>query len=238
MMKGETTMKNTTEVTTTATTTTNNNMKGDNTMKETIATATMNTTTTATMKGDTTMKNTTEGKDIATMNQISIFENVSFDGAISFVPCMRSNERVLVYDIRCSLIDGDYKTLLSLVKSWLVMVSKPENPATIDGDVLDIARGLIKLAYVGKKASCKEHKDGARATIDVLNTSRLKAWLYTMKEKRFDMVAIAGERPEEKACNRIASTKKSPSVTLAGQVLTMSDVQRMIDAGELVVSVK
>ena len=184
---------------------------------------------------------TSEGKEGLTMKEFTInLFSAKFAGmeCIEYKPVMRSNERVLVYDIRCALIDNNCAALLSLVKAWYIMAKKPDvqDVKTVDTKVVELTTGLIKLAYSGKKASVHERKDNAHAIVDVMNTGRIKAWLYTLAENRFDMIAQAGERPTEKISKRTTSPRNT--IKLAGNAYTMADIQRMIDAGELSVNVK
>ena len=76
--------------------------------------------------------------------------------AITFHAVARKNERVLVYDIRSALIDGNTSDMLSLVKAWVHMV---DNGTVSDVDVIRTVNELEKVAYVGKYASVNGRKD-------------------------------------------------------------------------------
>lgn len=119
--------------------------------------------------------------------------------AIEFKAVARSNERCLVYDIRCALIDSNESLLLSLVKAWIHMVDRG---VVSDAETIATARALEMVAYTGKYATVKERTDGKTALMDVITSGRVKAWLYTIRRngyKAVDVVAEKGERPAEKA---------------------------------------
>ena len=104
----------------------------------------------------------------------------------------RKNERVLIWDIRESIVNSDKHKLFSLVKTWYVMAKKDIPSDTI---VVAIAGLLLRMVTTGKNASVKSEKV---ATMDILGTGRVKAWLYTIADGRFENIATAENRPEEK----------------------------------------
>lgn len=123
--------------------------------------------------------------------------------AIEFKAIALKNERCLIYDVRCALIDSDESKVLSLVKAW---IHAKDNGVVSDSDVRNTADALMKVAYTGKYASVKERTDGKAAFMDVVTTGRVKAWLYTIRRNGYKAIAVKaekGNRPEEKAVKAV-----------------------------------
>lgn len=114
---------------------------------------------------------------------------------IAWKQVMRSNERVLIYDLRNALKDNDTATALTLIKSWIAMQDKDNKPT--DPDTVNMYDNLMMVFFTGKNATVKGTKE---AELDCMSQGRLKAWLYTFHRGNVAIVdKYAGkERPEEK----------------------------------------
>ena len=137
------------------------------------------------------------------LNNMNNNDNTNTVTVIPFKAIALKNERCVIFDIRCALIDRDNDNLLSLVKAW---IHAKDNGVVSDMDVRTTVKALCEVAYHGKLASVKERKDGKTATVDVLSSGRVKAWLYTIRRngyKAIDIHTEKGDRPEEKATRQV-----------------------------------
>lgn len=154
---------------------------------------------------------------------------VKNSSAIEFKACARKNERVLVYDIRCAIIDRNDSALLSLCKAWIHMV---DNGVVSDADVMALVRELKLVSYNGKYASVKGRKDGKEGELNVLSSGRVKAWLYTVRRNGYKVLSVnaeKGDRPEEKEARSIS---RKTTVKISKEDREMLElIKKMRDAG-------
>lgn len=149
---------------------------------------------------------------------------------IEFKQVARKNEKVLVYDIRCALIDNDFSSLLSLCKGWIHMV---DNGVVSDNDVRRMASELRKVAYTGKYASVNGRKDGKDGELNVITSGRVKAWLYTIRRNSYKALTVnaeKGERPEEKT---VKQANKKTTVKIDAETLEMLETIKALKAAGL-----
>lgn len=127
---------------------------------------------------------------------------------------LRKNENRLVWDIRDNMKKGDVAKLQYNVKTWLNMVNHavPE-----DKMVKAMITVLNMVFYTGKGATVKA-KEGKNAIIDCISIGRVKAWLYSVNEGRFEFVDThETTAPELKA----GKAKKAPSEKQVAKIIEM-----------------
>ena len=150
--------------------------------------------------------------------------------AIEFKQVARKNEKVLVYDIRCALIDNDFSSLLSLSKAWIHMV---DNGVVSDNDVRRMVGELRKVAYTGKYASVNGRKDGKDGELNVITSGRVKAWLYTIRRNGYKALTVnaeKGDRPEEKT---VKQANKKTTVKIDAETLEMLETIKALKSAGL-----
>lgn len=149
---------------------------------------------------------------------------------IEFKHVARKNEKVLVYDIRCALIDNDLSSLLSLSKAWIHMV---DNGVVSDSDVHRMVVELRKVAYTGKYASVNGRKDGKDGELNVITSGRVKAWLYTIRRNGYKALTVnaeKGERPEEKT---VKQANKKTTIKIDAETAEMIETIKALRAAGL-----
>ena len=148
---------------------------------------------------------------------------------IEFKAVARKNERVLLYDIRCAVLDRNEKSMLSLCKAWIHMV---DNGVVSDVDVRTMVGELKRVAYTGKYASVNGRKDGKEGELSVVSSGRVKAWLYTVRRNGYKPLTVnaeKGDRPEEKTVKAIS---RKTTVKISAEDKEMFDmIKKLKDAG-------
>ena len=126
---------------------------------------------------------------------------------------LRSNEKVVVWDIRKAFIDNDVATALSSIKTWLAMQDRETKPT--DAETIKMYDSLSLVIFNGKNATVKPSE--RVATMQAISSSRVKAWLYTIRRENYAVLRKEGKeevRPEEKQGKAKKATVKVPVAEL------------------------
>lgn len=110
---------------------------------------------------------------------------------------LRSNEKVVVWDIRNAFIKNDVATALSSIKTWLAMNDRDHKPT--DEETVKMYDCMQLVMFSGKNATVKTSE--REAVLATITSGRVKAWLYTFKREGYNVKRVETKeevRPEEK----------------------------------------